>query len=123
ELRARVGVDGSDPTLLTNPLFVMGLVQAEANVLASRTLVEQALDFYLAAEMAQSEEAEGLSQQDMAEMAAFMREAALGAWVAGKRIVLEEDQFKADVEFDGGVLILNGEMLDPTELSNPLSSM
>lgn len=123
EFSVRIAVDGSDPTLLANPLFALGLVQAEAQVSASRALVESALDVYLAGQMAQDEAAEGLSQQDLIGMAAFMREAALGSWVAAKRLVVEEDQFTADVEFDGGVLILNGEMLDPTELSNPLSSM
>ena len=85
--------------------------------------MEGGLDLYLANSMAQTEEAEGLSPADLAEMAAFMREAALGTWLASKRVVLEEDQFIVDLEFDGGLLILNGEMLDPTELSNPLSSM
>jgi len=123
EGQASMNVDGSDPSLLSNPLFLMGLMQAEAQISASRSLVEGGLDLYLANSMAQTEEAEGLSPADLAEMAAFMREAALGTWLASKRVVLEEDQFIVDLEFDGGLLILNGEMLDPTELSNPLSSM
>ena len=98
-------------------------MQAEARVAASRSLVEPLLDLYLAGEMAQTEEAEGLSEADLAEMAAFMREATLSALIAGKRIIVEDDQFRMDLEFDGGVLILNGEMMDPTQLSNPLSSM
>lgn len=123
EIGARVAVDGSVPELLSNPMFALGLVQAEARVAASRSLVEPLLDLYLAGQMAQTEQAEGLSEADLAEMAAFMREATLGALIAGKRLVVEEDQFRADLEFDGGVLILNGEMMDPTQLSNPLSSM
>lgn len=120
---ARVSVDGSDPSLLAIPLFLMGLVQADAEVVTSAGILEKGLDDYLVSNMLASGDAEGLSEADLREMASFMREAVLETLLGEKRLVREEDEFRLDLEFDGGLLILNGEMVDPAELSSPLSTL
>ncbi|MFP6639957.1 MAG: hypothetical protein VCC04_06920, partial [Myxococcota bacterium] len=106
-----------------NPLFVMGLIQADAEMAVSEAIMEKAVDGYMVSTMAGTEEAEGLSEADLLEMASFMREAVLGTLLAQKRIVREEGEFRLEMRFDGGLLILNGEMIDPAELSSPMGPM
>jgi hypothetical protein len=114
---ARFGVDTSDPMALSMPFMLMFILQAKAGLSIDFELMHELVDAYLASTVA--DDAGTMSEEEILEMAGFMRMGMLGSLLADGRLVSDEaaGKYRLDIELREGLPILNGQPADPSFLS------
>lgn len=113
--RGRIGVDGSEPEFLTDPMTIFMLTSAELELFVPEPMLNEFVEALLIESV--RDEMEGFSPGDVADMAAMMRQTTL-AQLVGQGLLLSADGgYRIDLRLSGGVPTLNGRLVDPSLLS------
>ena len=112
--QGRIQIDGSDPSLLGDPMMLWMLVQADFEWRLPEAAVENLIDAYLIRQV--RAEMVGVPESELAEMASFLRldlvESALGqGWLRRGN-----EGYEIDFRLEAGFPEINGQMVDPTQL-------
>lgn len=114
--RGRIGVDGSDPAFLADPVMLWMQTSAELVLAVPAPLMQAMLDAYLIESV--REEMGDVSDEELAEMASFMRDAMLAQFVAQGLLVVEGDGYRVDARLADGLPTINGQLVDPSQLGS-----
>jgi uncharacterized protein YdgA (DUF945 family) len=110
----RLGVDGSDPSMLGNPFMLLTKVQAAAKLDSPGPMLEALLDGYY--ERTLREEQPELDAEALGVLARETRAATLEKLLADGTLVRKGDRYAFEARLEEGLPIINGAPADPTFL-------
>ena len=97
---------------LSNPLALLGLVEASANITASKLLIERLAAQVVSAQMGASLGGPGTPQgQDTQPMARTQSQLMLAAFLGQGYLVADGDNYTTNVEYANGQIVVNGTAL------------
>ncbi|MCH2186101.1 YdgA family protein [Myxococcota bacterium] len=116
--KGRVQIDGSDPSLLSDPMMRWMLIQAEFEWRLPEAAVEKLIDAYLIRQV--RTEMVGVPESELAEMAAFLRLDLIDSALDQGWLRRGSDGYAIDFRLEQGFPEVNGQMVDPTRLLGAL---
>ena len=118
--KGRVQIDGSDPSLLGDPMMLWMLVQADFEWRLPEAAVENVIDAYLIRQV--RAEMVGVPESELAEMASFLRMDLIESAIDQGWLRQGSDGYEIDFLLEAGFPEINGQLVDPTQLLGGLGS-
>ena len=112
--QGRVQIDGSDPSLLGDPMMLWMLVQADFEWRLPEAAVENVIDAYLIRQV--RAEMVGVPESELAEMASFLRMDLIESAIDQGWLRQGSDGYEIDFLLEAGFPEINGQLVDPTQL-------
>jgi len=110
----RVGIDGRDPAMLGSVLMALMQTRAVIEFSIPAPLMQTMVERYVIASV--RDEMPEVSDEDLQQMAAMMRDTLLEQFVARGLLIRDGAVYRVDARFTDGMPSLNGQPIDPAML-------